>query len=290
MTEIKTYKPTNDYVFARIFGFERNSELLIDLLESILPDIKIKKIELVKQYSLDKETIENRGAVLDILAILNDNTYVNIEMQVDDCKNTIERSIFHDSGLYHQSLKKKQNFIMAKRVIGIWIMLYDIFEEGSFHEIARLKRDYENILLTDKMEFHYIQLPKFRKECKKASNKLEEWLTFIINDDTEAIKMIDNQFVQKAEDELEYINSNEEERRRAEFRERAEWKYNFDMESMMEYGKEQGRAEGIAEGRAEGMKEQSIEIAKKMLEGNINIEIIVKTTGLTEEEIKKLQD
>ena len=257
MTEKNTYKPTNDYVFSRIFGYERNWELLKDLLESILSDIKIKKIELVKQYSLDKETIENRGAVLDVLAILNDDTYVNVEMQVDDYKNTIERSIFYDSGLYHESLMKNENFKKAKRVIGIWILTYNIFDEGSFHEIVRLKRDYENMLLTDKMELHYIQLPKFKEKCKRISNKLEEWLTFIVNDDVEAVKMIENEYVQKAEDELEYINSDEEERMRAKFRERSEWKYNFDMESMLEYGKEQGRSEGKAEGRAEGMKEQS---------------------------------
>ena len=90
--------------------------------------------------------------------------------------------------------------------------------------------------------------------------------------------MIDNEFVQKAEDELEYINSDEEERMRARFRERSEWKYNFDVESMMQYGK------------AEGIKEQSIKIAKRMLEENIDIQIIIKTTGLTEEEIKELID
>ena len=277
MAKKNTYKPTNDYVFSRIFGYKRNWELLKDLIEAILPDIKIKKIELVKQYSLDKETIENRGAVLDVLAILNDDTYVNIEMQVDDYKNTIERSIFHDSGLYHESLVKKENFKKAKRVIGIWILAYNIFEEGTFHEIARLKRDYENMLLTDKMELHYIQLPKFKEKCKRISNKLEQWLTFIVNDDMEAIKMIDNEFVQKAEDELEYINSDEEERMRAKFRERSEWKYNFDMESMIAYGKEQGE------------KEQSIKIAKKMLIEGIDIVTISKITGLTEEEIKELQ-
>jgi len=282
MAEKNTYKPTNDYVFSRIFGYERNWELLKDLLEAILPDIKIKSIELVKQYSLDKETIENRGAVLDVLAILNDNTYVNIEMQVDDKKNTIERSIFHDSGLYHESLVKNDNFKIAKRVIGIWILAYNIFDEGAFHEIARLKRDYENILLTDKMELHYIQLPKFREKCKRISNKLEQWLTFIVNDDVEAIKMIDNEFVQKAEDELEFINSDEEERMRAKFRERCEWNYNFDMESMYSAGKTEGVKEGI--------KEQSIAIAKKMLAKKIDIETIIETTGLTKDEIEKLKE
>ena len=282
MEEKKTYKPTNDYVFSRIFGYKKNWELLKDLLEAILPDIQIKKIELVKQYSLDKATIKSRGSVLDVLAILNDNTYVNVEMQVEDHHNTIERSIFYDSGIYHESLQKNEKFKKAKRTIGIWFLCYNIFEEGSFHEVARLKRDYENILLTDKMEFHYIQLPKFKEKCKRISSKLEEWLTFIVNDNTEAIKMIDNEYVQKAEDELEYINANEEERMRAKFRERSEWNYNFDMESMYEHG--------VKEGLEQGSKEQSIKIAKKMLEEKLDIDVIIKTTGLTKEEIQKLQD
>ena len=274
MEEKKIYKPTNDYVFSRIFGYKKNWELLKDLLEAILPDIPINKIKLVKQYILDKDTIKNRGAVLDVLAELNDNTTVNVEMQMTDYDNTIERSVFYDSGVYHEGLIKNEDFKNAKRVIGIWILGYNIFESGPFHEIAKLRREYENILLTDKMELHYIQLPKFKEKCKRISSKLEEWLTFIVNEDVEAIKMIDNKFVQKAEDELEYINSDKEERMRAKFREKSEWKYNLDVESMMEYGR----------------KEQSIEIAKKMLEENLDIEIIVKTTGLTEEEVKKLQD
>lgn len=36
---MSTYKPTNDYIFGRIFGQKKNSELLKDLLEAILPDI-----------------------------------------------------------------------------------------------------------------------------------------------------------------------------------------------------------------------------------------------------------
>ena len=176
------YKPTNDYVFSRIFGNKKNWKLLRDLLEAILPHIKIKKILLVKQFSLFKQAINNRGGTLDILAILNDDTRVNIEMQVIDYKNTIERSIFYDVGVYHESLNKNENYKNAPRVIGIWILDYNLFDDGPFHEIARLKRDHGNKVLTDKMEFHYIQLPKFKEKCRRISVNLEQWLTFIIND------------------------------------------------------------------------------------------------------------
>ena len=165
-----------------------------------------------------------------------------------------------------------------------------------FSRIFGYKRNWE--LLKDKMEIHYIQLPKFKEKCKRISSKLEEWLTFIINDDMEAVKLIENEFVQKAEDELEYINADEEERMRARFRELSKWNYDFDVESMREYGLEQGKKEGIKEGKKEGIKEgikegerkQSIKIAKKMLEKNEKIEYIIELTGLTEKEIKELQN
>ena len=58
------------------------------------------------------------------------------------------------------------------------------------------------------------------------------------------------------------------------------------MKSMFAHGVEQG----IEQGRTEGAKEQSIAIAKKMLEKNINIETIMETTGLDKEEIEKLKE
>ena len=117
-------------MFSRIFGYKKNWELLKDFLEAILPDIEIKKIKIVKQYNLDKETVKNRGAVLDVLAELNDDTIVNVEMQMTDYKNTVERSVFYDSGVYHEGLIKNADFKDAKRTIGIWILNYNIFEEN----------------------------------------------------------------------------------------------------------------------------------------------------------------
>ena len=110
--------------------------------------------------------------------------------------------------------------------------------------------------------------------------------------------MIDNEFVKKAEDELEYINSNEEERARARFREKAEWNYNAAMKSMYAEGRtdgikegiREGIKEGIKEGIREGAKEQNIKIAKKMLEQKLDIEIIMNTTGLSKEEIEKIRN
>ena len=281
------YKPTNDYMFKRIFGHRKNSDLLKDLLEGILPDIKIESLEVKQQVSLEKQIMSDKLGILDIVATLNDKTIVNIEMQVKDYNNTVDRSLFYDAGLFHESLKEKEDYSEIPRIIGIWILNYNIFDVGPFHERARLKRDYEDILLTNKVELHYIhyiQLPKFKEKCKRISSKLEEWLTFIVNDSLEEISMINNEYVKKAEEELEYLNSDEEEKELARLREKAIRDEAAAMAGAIKRGREEGKVEGLEEGRAE----EKAEIAKKMLEENIEIETIIKLTGLTKEKIENL--
>ena len=173
-----------------------------------------------------------------------------------------------------------QNYTEVPRSISIWITDYNVFDEGPFHEIAKIKRDYENIVLTDKLELHYIQLPKFRKKCKRISSKLEEWLSFIKYDNMEELHMIKNEKIKKAEEELEYLTGDEEAKRLAYLREKA-IRDEYNSNSM-------ARKIGIEEGIKKGEQESRIKIAKKMLAEKVDIELICKITELTKEEIEKL--
>ena len=227
-------EPTNDYLFKRIFGEKKNSYILKDLLQAILPNWNIKNVEPRQEVQLETDFITDKVCRLDILATLDDGTKVDIEMQMRN---------------------------------------YNVFnDEGPFHEIVRLRRDYENQIFTDKIEMHYLQLPKFKQKCKRISNKLEEWLTFISFENMEELKMIENEKVKKAEEELEYLSGDEAERRIAYLRETAE----IDRKFAMTAARDQGRAE------------EKIDIAKKMLEKNMDISLIIEVTGLTKEEIEKL--
>ena len=274
-------KPTNDFLFKKLFGERKNADLLKDLLQAILTDIKIDKVRINKDVSLERKLISEKLGILDIVATLNDSTRVNIEMQVKDYYNTIDRSVFYGTGIYHENLIAGEDYVEMPKSISIWITDYDVFEEGPFHERARLKRDYENIVLTDKLEIHYIQLTKFKEKCKRISNKLEQWLTFIKNENVEEIRMIDNKLVQKAEDEFEYLTGDAETRRLAELREKA-----IRDEAA---GLKSARRKGLEEGIEKGIEKQKIETAKKMLAEKIDIELIMKITELTKEEIEKLK-
>ena len=270
-------KPTNDYIFKRIFGVQKNSELLKNLLQSILTDIKIDIVEIKKDVSLERKQMQEKLGILDIVATLKDKTKVNIEMQVKDYDNTIDRSVFYETGLYHESLEIGQNYIDIPRSISIWITNFNVFEDGPFHERAKLKRDYENIVLTNKLEIHYIQLPKFKEKCKRISSELEEWLTFIQNDNVEEIRMIENKYVQKAEDEFEYLTGDEAEKRLAELREKAIRDEAAALKGATQKGIEQGK------------EQEKLEVAKKMLAKGIDINTIIEVTELTKEEIEKIK-
>ena len=266
-------KPTNDYVFKRIFGQKKNSDILKDLLQAILPNWNIKKVEPRQEVQLETDFITDKVCRLDILATLDDGTKVDIEMQMRNYNDIEARSLFYTTREHHQSLENGQDYIEIPKSIGIWISNFNVFsDEGPFHEIVRLRRDYENQIFTDKIEMHYLQLPKFKQKCKRISNKLEEWLTFISFENMEELKMIENEKVKKAEEELEYLSGDEAERRIAYLRETAE----IDRKFAMTAARDQGRIE------------EKIEVAKKMLAENMDINLIIKITGLTKEEIEKL--
>ena len=92
-------KPTNDFVFKKLFGEEKNVDILKDLIQSILPELKIAKVVVNKDVSLERKLITDKLGILDVMATLNNNTKINIEMQVEDLHNTVERSIFYQSGV-----------------------------------------------------------------------------------------------------------------------------------------------------------------------------------------------
>ena len=88
--------------------------------------------------------------------------------------------------------------------------------------------------------------------------------------------MIENEKVKKAEEELEYLSGDEAERRIAYLRETAEIDRKFAMTAARDQGREEGKAEGMAD------------VAKKMLAEKMDINLIIKITGLTRDEIEKL--
>ena len=284
-------KLTNDFIFKKVFGKKGNESILKDLLEAILK-IKIKKIELQAEVELERELIDDKTGVLDIEATIDDNTIIDVEMQMRNQYNMKERSLFYWAGLYYTGLKKKEEYKENKRVITINIVNFDMFKEGPYHEKIELRREYKNILLTNKLEIHFIQLSKFLKEGQEEKDKkMWQWLTFICDKNRKEVERVmkENKEIEKANEELEYLTGDDAVRRIAFLREKAERDYITNMSGARKAGLEMGREEGREEGRKEGEKEKTIEIAKEMLAKGIEIELIKEITKLSEEELENIK-
>ena len=286
-------KVTNDYIFKKIFAKKGNESILKDLLNSIL-QIKIKSIEVIADANLERQLESNKLGILDLKAKVDEEAIVNIEIQIINRYNMIERTLFYWSGLYYNVLQKGADYKEIKKVIAINILDYNEFDEGPYHEIARLRREYLYKILTDKIEIHFIQIPKFKKQRKDMKTKLDMWMDFISQIDEKEVKnaMSKNKQIKKAQEEYEYLTGDEAERRIAFLREKAI----RDENSIFDAGKdigfkdgiEKGIKQGIAKGEKQGKKKEQREIVKSMIKEKIPVETIVKITKLSKEEIEKI--
>ena len=136
----------------------------------------------------------------------------------------------------------------------------------------KILREYNGKILTEDLEMHFIQIPKCSKEDKKT--KLDQWMQFIGDISKEGVKraMEENKEIKKAQEELEYLTGDEEERRIAFLREKAI----------------RDEVSNINGARKEGEKNKQLEIAKKLKKMNMSLSDIEKATGLTVEEIESL--
>ncbi len=273
-----------DYVFKKIFSKPENNLELIEFLEAIL-HIKIVKIE-VKNPELPKDYKDQKLGVLDIRAHINDDTIIDIEMQVSNGRTIINRNLAYSSNIMSGQLQVGEFYKDIKTVISIVILAENVFKRNSYLNEAKLiftepDPEYcvdmgykgEEHILTEKLRYIYIELPKFLEKNPDMSTKLNQWLWLLVGRE-DMVKMAskENKLIENVVEDLDTMSADENERFEAFKRKVAIWESN-----ML-------KQEGLEEGEA---KKQN-EIAKKMKEKGISIELIIETTGLTKEEVEAL--
>lgn len=104
MTANKIVKldPKNDVVFQKIFGIEKNKDILISFLEAILDDekIDIESIELEEKILNSEMILDEKIGILDIRVKTTKGIQINIEIQLINQYNMIQRTLFYWSKLF----------------------------------------------------------------------------------------------------------------------------------------------------------------------------------------------
>ena len=275
----RTYNLKNDVVFKAFFSRKGNEEFLIDFLNALL-NIKIKEIKIQHEVDLERLDTLEKGGRLDLQAKLNDGVIVNIELQVENKHNIEGRTTFYSAKVISMETERGTDYKDINQVVMINILDYEMFGfEDYISETAIVLDKHREYEVLKGIKWIFIELPKFRRKHPDMNDKVNQWLAIIDDYDKEAIAMAEkkNKTIKRAKVELEYLTGDEEVKRLAFLRE----KWEMDRVSDINYATEQGELKG--------RKEEQKEIAKKLLEENVDIEIIVKTTGLTREQIEELK-
>ncbi|WGU92433.1 Rpn family recombination-promoting nuclease/putative transposase [Paenibacillus dendritiformis] len=283
--QLHRLNPKNDFLFKRLFGEKEGKRLLIGLLNAILRREgaqMITDVSIIEDTKLARELVEDKEAVLDILCEVDGREKVNVEMQVRRFVRMDYRSLFYVGKLLTESLHHGDPYDRLQRSIGVNILDHHYLPLEKFHSTFHLYEDEErSYMLTDILELHFIECPKFRRLPFDIRDPLHRWLRFLDQQTTteqlEELMKVDELF-KEAEARLSYLASDEETRRRYALREKAL----HDRASLLN----DARTAGIKEGIKEGINNTAI----NMLKEGLDAALICRITGLDAAQIERLKE
>ena len=297
MAIFKYLDPKNDIAFKKIFGSEKNKDILIHFLNDILSSFKktpIVDVEFLPTI-LNPETARQKLSIVDVLCKDKEGAKYIIEMQVDYYKEFEKRAQHYAARIYSEQAKVGSKYHDLKEVIFIAIADYVIFPKKSHYKSDHIildKATHEHDLKD--LYFTFIELPKFKKSKEELSSIEEKWCYFFkhAHETTEAdLKEIigNDSIIKRAYTALNQFNWNENELRDYQDMNRVIMDNMAILDHKMDVGEARGRKKGRIEGEAIGLKKGKIELAKRLLQNGVGIDVIALSADLSKEQIEALQ-
>lgn len=98
----------------------------------------IEEIE-IKNPEMTKDSRESKQEILDIRAKINNNTLINIEMQVRDYKDIGKRSTSYTTKVHSDQLGVGDKYKNVLKTISIYILNFNNYNRDTYHSISKLK-------------------------------------------------------------------------------------------------------------------------------------------------------
>jgi predicted transposase/invertase (TIGR01784 family) len=269
--------PYTDFGFKKLFGEEANPDLLIDFLNTFLPDKhQIKTLEFNNPEQLG-QTSSDRRAVFDIYCKSKKGEQFIVEMQKAEQENFKDRSLYYVSHpIRAQGKKGKWDFnLKTVYFIGILDFIYDKKEPHPLLIRETSLKDQHGKEFYEKLKMIYVQMPLFKKKESELKTHQDKWLYFLKNlPELEQIPSIMKEPVfRKAFHTAEFASMPAREQDLYEHNLHEYWTYL----STLKTAEKKGRSKKAAE------------IARNMKNEGFDPAIIAKMTGLSLAEIKRLK-
>lgn len=272
-------KPLNDFIFKKLFGEKGDEPMLLSFLNAVLNRTQkeeLTEIEIIENKELTKELIKDKTGRIDVRAKTATGEQVDIEVQLTDQDNMDKRTLFYWGKLYLEGIKQGEDYRKLTKVITINLLDFKFLETKGYHSSFHLWEDREKeYMLTDLVEIHFIELPKFREAQNKENENeaLKRWLTFLQKDVSREVLeelMEMEPAIKMAEEKLDYLSS--------------------DPETIELYKAREYSAHERANLLSTGMKRAKLDMAKKLLDKGMDIDMIVEITELPIEQVEKLRE
>ncbi|SPM46095.1 transposase [Orientia tsutsugamushi] len=313
--------PKNDVAFKKIFGSEKNKDILIHFLNDILlfeGNREITEVEFLGTI-LDADIASKKESIVDVLCKDKNGAQYIIEMQVDPTQGFEKRAQYYAAKAYGRQPNrgKEGKYSDLKEVIFIAIADYKLFpnkEDYISRHVILDKKTYEHDLKD--FSFTFIELPKFKKNRVEELNDItEKWCYFFKHAKETTLdgynKIIgEDLIIKRAYEALDQFNWSEDELITYE----QELKRIWDNKAVEDYKLERAKAEGIklgeakgiklgeakgiklgeAKGKAEGIKlgeaKAKTDFAIKLLKSELSVETIAEYTDLSIQEVLNLKN
>ena len=316
MREGKFLDPKNDIAFKKIFGSEKNKDILIHFLNDML-SFKHKKpiqdVTFLKTHQ-DPDIYIKKESIVDVLCQDEDGNKYVVEMQVAEHDGFIKRAQYYAAKAYIAEMKRGDpSYENLKEVIFLSIADFVLFPDKEAYKSDHIILDnetYENDLKD--FSFTFLELPKFKLEKHELKTMTEKWAYYFKNAPTtmeeDLIEIFkDDPAICHAYEELNRFHWTDEElqfyesdikriRDNNAVRIAQQKKIKRQLEESMEKGLEKGRSEGMEKGIEKGMKKGmergiekgKLEIAKAMLQKGIDAQTIMEVTGISAGLVKEV--
>ena len=287
----RDFNALNDLLFKFIFGHQEDKEITLSFINAVLGlEGERAFVDLLfADREIDPEEENGKGSTLDLLCMTNDETQINIEVQVQKRQNMGQRSLYYWAKLYQSTLGRGENYNNLRRTVAINLLGYEYLPLPGFHNVYGLYDKTGMHRLTEDIEIHFLELPKVTRKDIRSMRTLDKWMAFIGNklsdEEMEALAMSETA-INTAWDKIDEFMRDAGQRRKYEQRERYEHDYVSDMEGSWQ----DGRDEGIKQGRREGKQLGIAQIAMNFLRAGTPVATVAEMAELPEPVIRKMAE
>lgn len=271
-----------DFGFKRIFGTDLNKDLLINFLNSLFNGEEvIKDVKYLNSENVG-DVFTERKAIFDVYCENEQGEKFIVEMQNAYQTFFKDRSLFYSTFPIREQAPKGSDWkFCLKKVYVVALLNFKMSDEAfdtsdTIHTIALMDTK-TNKIFNAKLIFKYVEVGRFDKTDEELTSLSDKWMFVLKN-----LSRLNNRPSSLREKIFSRLF---DAAAIARFTPTELREYEDSLKAYRDIKNSLDTAE--AKGREEGINIANLAIAKRMLSDGMDMELVLKYTGLTEEQIKK---